>query len=371
MNTYERDVRMGFPQHVADEVLVKCRRHCCVCGKHAGSKIELHHIIQVADGGDDSADNCLPVCFDCHADIKAFNPHHPKGRKFTEKELKSLREQMYERFMGRSEETPNSKERLFSSKNNSAKPIWGIQTLDRFSPVIPGSMILIAGYTGSRKSAYIQHICNINIQREQKVAYCCLKESPSQIGLELIAEDANISLSRFKQGRLTENEWDKIAASFNVEKSSNLALLPYEKVSQVDQLIKLIRFSQADIVVVDDINGLCLAKEDAEHAWYNIRNAASQSGAVVFALQNMDLPVKRSDMRPCLADFRSSVYRLFDIVQFTYIPQKDDRFEPTNKNVLEVITVKGSLHNEFICCIHASDETYGIATQAVDDPYNN
>ena len=50
---------MGFPISVADEVLVRCGRHCCLCGKYVGQKIELHHIKQAADGGEDTADNCL------------------------------------------------------------------------------------------------------------------------------------------------------------------------------------------------------------------------------------------------------------------------------------------------------------------------
>lgn len=89
---------MGFPTSVADDVLVRCGRHCCLCGKYVGQKIELHHIKQVADGGEDTADNCIPLCFDCHAEVKAYNPHHPKGRKFTEKELKGHRDKCYERY---------------------------------------------------------------------------------------------------------------------------------------------------------------------------------------------------------------------------------------------------------------------------------
>lgn len=29
---------MGFSTKVADEVLVKCGRRCCICGKFCGSK---------------------------------------------------------------------------------------------------------------------------------------------------------------------------------------------------------------------------------------------------------------------------------------------------------------------------------------------
>lgn len=89
---------MGFSASVKDEVLVRCGRHCCLCGKYAGIKIELHHIKQVTDGGDDSIDNCKPLCLDCHAEVKAYNPHHPKGRKFTERELKGHRDTCYARY---------------------------------------------------------------------------------------------------------------------------------------------------------------------------------------------------------------------------------------------------------------------------------
>ena len=60
---------MGFPERVATEALVLCGRSCCICHKFCGTKIELHHIKQKAYGGDDTLDNCIPVCFDCHADM--------------------------------------------------------------------------------------------------------------------------------------------------------------------------------------------------------------------------------------------------------------------------------------------------------------
>lgn len=57
--------------------------------------MELHHIEQRADGGEDSFDNCLPLCFDCHAEVNNYNDRHPKGRKFTPTELKQHRDSWY------------------------------------------------------------------------------------------------------------------------------------------------------------------------------------------------------------------------------------------------------------------------------------
>jgi hypothetical protein len=41
---------MGFPDKIREEALVRSGRHCCLCHKFCGTKIEAHHIKLVADG---------------------------------------------------------------------------------------------------------------------------------------------------------------------------------------------------------------------------------------------------------------------------------------------------------------------------------
>lgn len=88
---------MGFPSEVAEKALIDCGRHCCLCHKFCGIKIELHHIKQHADGGEDTYENCIPLCFDCHAEAKAYNPRHPKGKAYSNSELKKHRDNWYEK----------------------------------------------------------------------------------------------------------------------------------------------------------------------------------------------------------------------------------------------------------------------------------
>lgn len=57
--------------------------------------MELHHIHQLADGGEDSFENCIPLCFDCHGDMGKADPHHPKGRHYTTAELQMHRDNWY------------------------------------------------------------------------------------------------------------------------------------------------------------------------------------------------------------------------------------------------------------------------------------
>ena len=59
--------------------------------------MEIHHIKAKADGGDDSFGNAIPLCFDCHAEVRQYDPRHPKGIKFSEKELILHRDNWYKK----------------------------------------------------------------------------------------------------------------------------------------------------------------------------------------------------------------------------------------------------------------------------------
>ncbi len=43
-------------------------------------------------------DNAIPLCFDCHQKIFSYNPKHPLGIKYTSKELKARRDEIYEKY---------------------------------------------------------------------------------------------------------------------------------------------------------------------------------------------------------------------------------------------------------------------------------
>lgn len=55
--------------------------------------METDHIVPAAESADHSIENAIPVCFDCHAEIHAYNPSHPRGRRFTPDELRAHKEQ--------------------------------------------------------------------------------------------------------------------------------------------------------------------------------------------------------------------------------------------------------------------------------------
>jgi hypothetical protein len=86
---------VAFPPSVVERLLVACHRHCCICHKPAGNKMEIHHIVPKAEGGEDSEENGIPLCFNCHAEVEHYNPQHPRGRRFTATELREHKKQWF------------------------------------------------------------------------------------------------------------------------------------------------------------------------------------------------------------------------------------------------------------------------------------
>lgn len=75
--------------------MLACGRRCCLCHKFAGGKMECHHIDPAAKGGKNTFENCIPLCFDCHAEAGHYNEKHPKGTKFSPAELLGHRDRWF------------------------------------------------------------------------------------------------------------------------------------------------------------------------------------------------------------------------------------------------------------------------------------
>lgn len=86
--------RSDFSEDIKAKSLLWSYRHCCLCEKPCGTNIEVAHI----EKGKNDIDNAIPLCYDCHSEIERYNDEHPRGNKYRSKELKTRREQIYERY---------------------------------------------------------------------------------------------------------------------------------------------------------------------------------------------------------------------------------------------------------------------------------
>jgi hypothetical protein len=84
---------MAFDRDKVSELLSKCHRRCCICHRFCGVKMETDHMKPHEEGGSDDIENAIPLCFECHAEVHAYNVKHPRGRKYTENELKEHKQQ--------------------------------------------------------------------------------------------------------------------------------------------------------------------------------------------------------------------------------------------------------------------------------------
>ncbi|MBI2908122.1 MAG: HNH endonuclease [Chloroflexi bacterium] len=86
---------MPFSPATKARLFIRCNRLCCLCGKQCGTNIEAAHIIPEAQGGTNDKSNAIPLCFDCHQEIGAYDSSHPRGNSFTPAELRARRDRVY------------------------------------------------------------------------------------------------------------------------------------------------------------------------------------------------------------------------------------------------------------------------------------
>jgi len=104
---------MPFPPSVRRDALIASARHCCVCHRYKGVKVEVHHIVPESEGGTNDLDNAIVLCFDCHTDAGHYNPSHPRGTKFSPEELREARDWWHLLVRGNRIEPPTWRDNLY------------------------------------------------------------------------------------------------------------------------------------------------------------------------------------------------------------------------------------------------------------------
>ena len=61
-------------------------------------------------------ENCIPLCFDCHADMLAYDDNHPKGTKYRPDELRRHRDAWIQKVSSSTPSTYNDDSRKLDRK---------------------------------------------------------------------------------------------------------------------------------------------------------------------------------------------------------------------------------------------------------------
>lgn len=212
--------------------------------------------------------------------------------------------------------------RWFDASEKHALFSWWHSEVDKFCRVTEGSVVLVSGYLGVGVDIFVQNVVRNNLKSESKVIYFNLKESSSSIVNSMIAAESHVDVNNIRTSMLTDEEWQRLATAANSLEHSHLIFESYDlnRASMAVCFLDAVKNGNADIVVLDDLDGLNI-KSEAEYNdfMYQMRNAAIQSGTIVFVLMQLNEISKSIDERPMLTDpIINKLCKFCDIIQFLY-----------------------------------------------------
>ena len=135
----------------------------------------------------------------------------------------------------------------------------------------------------------------------------------------------------------TPKEWKRLAAAVNLFERAQLIFEPYTSSipSISSHFLSAVMNGNADIVVLDDFDGLRINDMASLNTFlYQMRNAAIQSGTIVFILFDLDESPTYMDIKFC------------DIIQFLYCDDNDYFSPHSETRILESVISKNYLHSQ-------------------------
>lgn len=185
---------MSFSEEIKTKAMIARGRCCCICHKFCGNNMEVHHIKARAEGGQDIYENAIPLCFDCHAEVRQYDPKHPKRIKFTEKELIMHRDEWYRKVKQGVKEN-EKKERIEPLKILHQKDYQNI----KLHKIDEGKQLI----------SYIDGTCGINYDEEAQT----LEE------VKLVGEFVQYVKEIMDFDDLIDEPYDRIMSGFNLTQS--------------------------------------------------------------------------------------------------------------------------------------------------------
>ena len=230
----------------------------------------------------------------------------------------------------------------------------GLTDLDRaISGLNKSDLILLAARPGMGKTSMA---LNILLEAGKKAgkngAFFSLEMSREQLALRLISSECFVDNKKLVTGKLTEEDWEKVAVAADSLNRSRIFIDDDSSVSVADISAKCRRMDNLGLVIIDYLQ-LMQSAGGRTYSGENRQQVVSDiSRALKIMAKELDVPVlclsqlsraneSRSDKRPMLSDLRESgaIEQDADIVMFLYREGYYDKDTP-NPNLAECIIAK-------------------------------
>ena len=208
-----------------------------------------------------------------------------------------------------------------------------------------GVMIVVAGRPGQGKTAFKLSVAKNVALQGKRVAIFTLEMPDEQIYERLASNETGIALDKIQDGRLTEDEWQKVNAATEVFEKSQIfmddtpAITPAQIEARCRRL--MMQYGPLDLVVVDylqimDADGKTSNRtEEVSAISRGLKNVCRRLNVPFLVGAQINREAEKENRRPRLSDLRESgsIEADSDIVIFPYIEEEEDELAlKTKKN---------------------------------------
>ena len=214
-------------------------------------------------------------------------------------------------------------------------------------------LILLAARPGMGKTSMALNILlHAGKYSGKSVVFFSLEMSREQLAMRLISNEAFVDNKKLVTGRLSEDDWDKVAAAAAALNQTRIYIDDNPTLSVADMNAKCRRVENLGLVVIDYLQ-LMQSAGGRQYSGENRQQVVSDiSRALKIMAKELNVPVlclsqlsraneSRSNKRPMLSDLRESgaIEQDADIVMFLY---REDYYDENteNHNLAECIIAK-------------------------------
>ena len=242
-------------------------------------------------------------------------------------------------------------ERVFNNKGTTTGVSTPFPELDRMtSGFQKGDMVLIAARPSMGKTTFALNLAEYAALREGKsVAIFSLEMSMEQLAYKFLCSEANVELTKLRNGDLDDKDWENIARASGPLSQAKIYIDDTAGISVTEMRSKCRRLkleSGIDLIMIDYLQLMSgkgeSRQQEVSEISRSIKALAKEMSCPVIALSQLSrAPEQRADHRPMLSDLRESgsIEQDADLVMFLY---RDEYYnqDTEDKNIAECIIAK-------------------------------
>ena len=243
-------------------------------------------------------------------------------------------------------------ERIFNNRGETTGVSSGFGDLDDMtSGFQKGDMILIAARPSMGKTTFVLNLAQYAALRGGKsVAVFSLEMSKEQLAYKLLCAEANVDMTKLRNGSLEDRDWENIAKASGPLAAAKIYIDDTAGTSVMDMRSKCRKLKMEhgiDMIVIDYLQLMSGSnpenrQQEVSEISRSIKALAKEMQCPVIALSQLSrAPEQRADHRPMLSDLRESgsIEQDADVVMFLYRDEYYNK-ETEEKNIAECIIAK-------------------------------